>query len=378
MEIENNFRPIIIFTPSLLAGAEKVVITGTNALSELGLDPHLIVIKESRAPHFADHFIKEFSSNVKMTVIESKKAFDFKLPKKIDALLKKETKNVLIHTHGFKALIVCQLLTSKCLRLHTHHGNTSHTLKMRIYEWMADFSMKRCHRVIAVSDEMKEKLLKELAPYQLISTVSNMLSFNNADQIRSYRKSRLLNKKIHLIYVGRLSPEKGLLPFLENFLSFEYKDQFTLSILGDGPQKEEAQLFVKNNQLDDCIHFLGHVPHPSDYLKNADALILPSFTEGLPMTLIESLASGIPVIANDVGAIKELIISHKNGLIVPNNQRAHWHHALSCIKNEIEVWQNYSSDNAAEIEEKYSAKKWGEKTCEVYKQVISLNANAFD
>ncbi|MBP9680338.1 MAG: glycosyltransferase [Bacteriovorax sp.] len=379
MHNKANYQPIIIFAPGVLAGAEKVVITGTHALFDLGLNPHVIVIKESRAPQFAEKFIMEFSPKIQITVLESTKALDFELPKKINRLLKDLIqKDFIIHTHGLKALIVCQLIKPKFHHIHTHHGNTSHTFKMRLYEWMADLSMKRCQHIIAVSEEMRGLLLKKLAPYKKISVVTNMLSFKNAKSIRDQRELRSKNNQIHLIFIGRLSPEKGLIPFLENFNSFEFKDQFILSVLGDGVEKNQAMAFVKEFQLESKVTFYGHVHNPSHYISLADALILPSFKEGLPMTLIEALASGLPVLANDVGAIKDLVTSHRNGLIVSHNGRECWHQALICLKNEIGLWQKYTMEHASDIEEKYSAKNWALKTKKIYDQLILSNANESD
>jgi glycosyltransferase involved in cell wall biosynthesis len=370
METNYDFRPIIVFAPSVLAGAEKVVITGTHSLFDLGLDPHLIIIKEMRAPHFAEHFANEFSTQIKITVVESSKAFDFSLALKINDIIKKEKKKTIVHTHGLKALVICQFVFSSAFHIHTHHGNTSHNFKMRIYEWMADVAMKRCDQIIAVSEEMKLRLLKTLTPYKNISVVPNMLSFKNADQIRAFRKTRSRNDKIHLIFIGRISPEKGLIPFLNNFIQFEPKKDFSISILGDGPEKELALSLVSEHHLESKIHFYGFVPNPSDYLQDADVLVLPSLTEGLPMTLIESLASGVPVVANDVGAIRFLLLHNQNGLLVADNQFEHWNKAFKEILANREKWQKYSLEEAEKVEEKYSAKRWGLKTKEIYEQLI--------
>lgn len=368
MESKSNgsFTPAIVFAPNVLAGAERVVITGTIALFDLGYNPHLIVIKETRAPHYADNFVKEFPKDLKITIVHSVKALDFNLSARIEKSL---TLNSIIHTHGFKALVTCKLLKKKFKHVHTHHGNTSHTFKVRIYEWMADLAMKRCDHVIAVSEVMKTKLLQVLAPYKKITAIPNMLSFKNAEAIRNIRRSRSVNNKINLIFIGRLGPEKGLMSLLSNLNSSALKENFTLTVLGDGDENLPAREFVKTHSMEKIVNFHGFVPNPSDFLKTADVLVLPSFAEGLPMTLIEALASGVPVIANDVGAIKSLLNHQKNGFLTRNNDFSEWEMAFQEVLRHLKKWQDYALEKGLDIEVSHSSKTWAEKTLEIYKQL---------
>jgi glycosyltransferase involved in cell wall biosynthesis len=368
-----NYRPIIVFAPNVLAGAEKVVITGTIALFELGLDPHLIIIKETRAPQHALEFIKAFPKEIKISIVESHSALDLKLVSKIWEFIKDEKKNIIVHTHGFKALVATKLIRKSFKHVHTHHGNTSHTFKVRVYEWLADMAMKRCDQVIAVSNEMQIMLLKTLSPYKKISVVINMLSFKNAPAIREAREQRKKSGKINLIFIGRLSSEKGLLPFLNNFSNYDQKEIFQVTILGDGQERITAEQLVQEKNLSSQVSFHGFVSNPSDYLKSADLLILPSLTEGLPMTLIESLASGVPVIGNDVGAIKSLLQHQKNGFLTASNDFPQWETAFNSALKELDQWQDYAMKEAPFLEETYSANHWALKTSGIYEKVISSN-----
>jgi glycosyltransferase involved in cell wall biosynthesis len=365
-----KIRPVIVFAPNVLAGAEKVVITGTKALFELGLNPHLIVIQETRAPIHAENFIKEFPTDLKISVVQSRKALDFNLSREIEKCLEKclkDEKNIVLHTHGFKALVTCRLIKGHVPQVHTHHGNTSHTFKVRVYEWLADLAMKRCEQVIAVSEEMKLLLLKNLSPYKKIVTVPNMLSFKNAEAIRNIRRSRVEKPLIQLIYIGRLGPEKGLVPFLHNLSKSDLNSKFSLTVLGDGPEMETAKKIASDQKLN--VSFHGFVSNASDYLKTADVLILPSFTEGLPMTLIEALSSGVPVIANDVGAIKSLLRHQQNGYLTKSNDFSEWENAFNSAVANLKTWQSYTMDNAQAIEELHSSKRWAELTQLIYESV---------
>ena len=369
METNKVVTPVIVFAPNVLAGAERVVITGTIALHELGAQPHLIVIQETRAPHYAENFIKEFPKELKISVVKSVKALDFKLSAQIENALKQDS-NVFIHTHGFKALVACGLIRNKKYKhVHTHHGNTSHTFKVRVYEWMANLAMKRCDHVIAVSEAMKSKLLHTLTPYKNITAIPNMLSFKNAEAIRNIRRSKQTSEVLQLIFIGRLSPEKGLMSLLSNINKSSIKEAIHLTILGDGDENLEARNFVGAMKLNSSVTFKGFVNNPSDYLKTADALVLPSFTEGLPMTLIEALASGVPVIANDVGAISSLLVHLKNGYLTKSNDFSEWEAAFIALKNQVASWQAYALDKGSTIEAVHNRKTWAERTLKLYLEI---------
>ena len=185
----NTKQIIFIFAPGVLAGAERVVLTGVNALWKLGVKVEIIVIKETRLPHLAHDFIALINPEISIHVVECKKAFDISLRSQILKIITQASKETILHTHGFKALFYSFLLVTKHKIVHTHHGNTSHTLSVRIYESISYQLMKRCSALIAVSDKMKSELLIDLFPYKKIFIIENMLSLNNAQDIYQQRKN---------------------------------------------------------------------------------------------------------------------------------------------------------------------------------------------
>lgn len=370
-----NYRPVIIMAPGILAGAEKVVLSGLNALDKAGATPHIIIIKETRVPHFAENFRKLIPPNIKVMEVLSKRALDISLPAQIKKILKSEVQlkddMIVFHTHGFKALIACSLMRGDIKHIHTHHGNTSHTLKVKIYEKIAMLIMKRCHHIIAVSEKMKNDLLVELSPFKKISVVSNMLSFNKNENIpkRRSQSQAHTNELIHLLYAGRLSPEKGILNFLKFFNNMNIRYYFKLTIIGDGFQRAEIEQFIHTHNLSSQVELKGMLPDPQESFLNADLLIMPSLREGLPMTLIEALASGLPVIANNVGAISTLIKPGLNGYLCETTQLS-WSKGLSLALSDLHEWKKYTLSEAQNITERFSQSKWALETKLIYNSVL--------
>ncbi|MCS6862491.1 MAG: glycosyltransferase family 4 protein [Abditibacteriales bacterium] len=123
-----------------------------------------------------------------------------------------------------------------------------------------------------------------------------------------------------LLYVGRLSPEKGaqvLIDALPQML--QRLPRLRLRLIGGGSQQPSLRDTVNQNGLKEHVEFVGAVPHhelPRHYAE-ADALVIPSLSEGLPKVLPEALACGLPIIGTQVGGIPEVVQNGYNGLLVP-------------------------------------------------------------
>lgn len=127
------------------------------------------------------------------------------------------------------------------------------------------------------------------------------------------------NSGVRLITVGRLSPEKGQICLLDAFARACGENEATLTIVGHGPLAAELQARAEQLGIADRVRFTGRLGTTETMAEIAahDALVLPSFMEGLPVVLIEALALGRPVIASQVAGIPEAVVHGHNGLLVP-------------------------------------------------------------
>lgn len=131
----------------------------------------------------------------------------------------------------------------------------------------------------------------------------NIIKAGNSIVCEAYKERSLKDiEPIKLIYAGRLSVVKNLGPMLEAVKS--YKRDVSLLILGDG--EEYVSLKKLGNEK---IHFMGAVSpeEVKDHMKSANILIMNSTFEGIPMTILEAMSVGLPVITTDVGGIKEVL-----------------------------------------------------------------------
>lgn len=381
-----NKTIITMIAPNVLAGAERVVIGGLSAFLQ---DPEsecynlkLIVIKESRFPERAIQFIQEIKKvdtkrRIQIIEITTKKAWDLNFFFSIKRALCGNHEQTLIHTHGYKALIYSYFATLiSCSKtppiVHTHHGNTGHTKLVRIYESIALFCMRRIKKVIAVSEVMKKELQSR---YKLknVELVINMLSFNNLLELKQKRIQYRQQSNSHLLrlaFIGRLSPEKGPYQLLKFFSTYVNRDRFLLTFIGDGPERIKMDGLLKEKPLNN-VKFTGFINSVAPELITQDVLVMPSFTEGLPMTLIETAALGLPVIATDVGAVSSIVKDNENGLLLQLNDENSWHKALDEIFERFQSFSEKSNEKSSVIENLYSKKNWSKTTLEIYKQYFT-------
>jgi len=129
-----------------------------------------------------------------------------------------------------------------------------------------------------------------------------------------------VSKPFHVLAIARLTPRKGLRSLLEAmvFLKVREKRLFLLDIVGDGNERVSLELFVKENNLSDCVRFVGRVPHAEvvPLYHRAEVYVLPSLNEGMSNNVLESLASGLPIITTDTGGTRELVEDGVNGCII--------------------------------------------------------------
>lgn len=124
----------------------------------------------------------------------------------------------------------------------------------------------------------------------------------------------------HLIFVGRLAGVKGV-PVLLDALSHLVEDfpGLRVTLIGDGPERADLETRAQEMGLGKMVTFAGYMSQDAvaEALAGADALVLPSFAEGVPVTLMEAMASGLPVLATRVGGISELVEDGVSGYLVP-------------------------------------------------------------
>lgn len=187
------------------------------------------------------------------------------------------------------------------------------TVMVKLVKMIYDISFSFADKIIFDSEEViqntsfKEK--SYLAHIRFIGDGFNIkMPFKERDSI--------------IGFVGRFSPEKGIINLI-NAIPAVLNSEPTIKFIfiGDGPLLNEIEILIDKLGIKDNIKIIGWVEHNKlpDYLNKMKLLILPSFTEGFPNVILESMACGTPVLANSVGSIPDVIINGKTGFIMDDN-----------------------------------------------------------
>jgi len=127
----------------------------------------------------------------------------------------------------------------------------------------------------------------------------------------------------NILYVGELIKFKGIHHLISAFKNvIAGYPKASLAIVGEGNYRAELRKMAEQMDILGSIEFTSYLPpgKVKERMLNSDLLVLPSMTEGLPRVIIEAMAVGLPVVATDVGSVKELVIDNQNGyLIKPND-----------------------------------------------------------
>ncbi len=222
----------------------------------------------------------------------------------------------LLHAHDFKTLLVALIagLFARVPVIATYHGETRSTASVRIYELFARLLGNFTRAVAAVSRGL-EQTLSRWVLLSKVSFVPNGLSPARpiSAEERAAARAQLHVHPDQLVFavIGRLSEEKGVAFLLEALRKLKDRAPLLL-VAGDGPLREP----LERSAADLRIQWLGYLPDPRLAFAAADALVIPSLTEGLPLVALEAAMLQRPLIATAVGELPS-VLRDGAGLLVP-------------------------------------------------------------
>ena len=241
-------------------------------------------------------------------------------------IIKKEHINM-IHAHwilpqGFIGAFLKKLFRIPLLV--TIHGSDLFPLKSIFFRKLQNFVVKNSDYITVNSDAVKKELVKRFPSAAFkVGTIPMGVDLNLFRKRKSKKPQKYSKNKI-LLFVGRLSDQKGLQYLIDSMpkLARLYPN-IKLLIIGEGPYEETLRKKVHENRIEANIEFLGSVPNYklSEYHNFADIFILPSLsnktgTEALGLSLLEAMASGCAVIGTKIGGIPFVVKDGSNGLLV--------------------------------------------------------------
>ena len=234
-------------------------------------------------------------------------------------------------------------------------------------------ALQRCDKITCSSKEEISLLENKFEiPRNKISHLVNPLdlsTFQMRDKKNAAEKIGINPDFKYLLYIGRLVKNKGLENLLEVFVKIKNDNQnLKLIIIGDGQLYQYIENFVKYHSLEKDVIIKGRLSHDElCYFYNvSSALINIGMSGGLGNVIVESLASGVPVIASNVGATQEFVNEKsKNGILIDPGNKIQLKEAIQKIIDNENLFRNRNQSFVME----FSYENFGKKISKIYEEI---------
>ncbi len=224
------------------------------------------------------------------------------------------------------------------------------------YRWRLDEKIKRAKFVVAISHFCRSQLMifSDMTYWKKISIV------HCGVDIKKFQRVRDPHTRKNVLFVGRITPVKGVPLLLEAFVAVrERHPDARLTIVGDGAKRADAEQQARALGLGDIVTFAGYKTQAevAELLETSDLLVLPSFAEGVPVVLMEAMASRIPVIASRVAGVQELVRDGETGYTVPPGDVATLSDRISHLLADPDLCRRMGEAGRAVVEAEFNLDK---------------------
>lgn len=305
------------FPPRVLAGTEIATYHIATHLAKIGHEVHVItrldegLSKESFEESFYIHRVRVINRRI----LESASFFINTF------LILKKVKPDLVHAQSILMVLYALLIKILLRKPFVVYGRgTDIYLASGFDRLLYKLTLPRADAVIALTNDMKGAIQRLC--HRDVFVIPNGVDIDRFSRL-SREKARIrlnivANEKI-LLFVGWLRPVKGVRYLIESMsiIKQRYRN-IRLLIVGDGKDRQNLEELAKKLNLARCISFTGQVPNETvaEYMAASDLFILPSLSEGFPVTASEAMASGLPIVATRVRGMPDIVREDENGFLV--------------------------------------------------------------
>ena len=335
-------KKVLLCIPDLgTGGAEKFVVDLAKNLDKSIFDVTVAVTRRK----IASIFEKELAE-YNIPVIDLSGSGYLTMLRKQIAYLRREKPDV-VHTNIGSVLhmMVATKVLGVPIKLLTMHNQPAHSLtgqKLYTLVYRTAFTFFG-YKPVGICDHITKAVCEDFAlPADKVYTVNNgvdITRFHAAEKATE-------NAKIQIISTGGMRPVKNQAALLEAFYDlYQRNSNVHLTILGDGVLRPELEQKVEQLGLRDAVDMPGVKKDVCSYLQKADIYVSSSNSEGLPLSILEAMACGLPVVATAAGGTVDIVKTGINGIVVPLDDRAALAEALENMVNDAELRIKYGAES---------------------------------
>lgn len=292
-----------------------------------------------------------------------------------------------IHTHQSKAGILGRLAARAVPDAYVAHGihivpfDGVSGMKRKSFILAERFAARNTDLYIGVSNAVGQSYIDAgIAEPEQVFCVRSGIGLDRfrtgmwpADWREILGVSNIENRPRVALMMAAFEPRKRHVPFLKALS--EIKDDvpdLRVLLAGQGSEEQRIRAAVEALNLEDRVIFCGHRPDPQTLFAMADVSVLTSQKEGLPRVLIQSLASGVPMVLNDLPGLNEVLQNGRNGLITPANDIAETaRQMVQLLRDDVALRRLRRGAVETDVED-WDLGSFGERTTQLYNPVSQI------
>lgn len=319
------------------------------------------------------------AADVRAETMPKYSGLDASLPVRLAALLGAEKVDV-VHTHNPHAMIygapAASLVRAKSV--HTKHGMNPDAARRL---WLRRTAATLVDAYVAVTPALAKVAVEraECDPTRIhvVPNGIDVTRFAPSPEARARVRQELgIPGDSWLVgTVGRLAPEKDQ-ALLIRAMAPLLDERRQLMLVGDGPERAALEQTCRDSWRAEYCHLIGARADVAPYLAAMDAFVLSSRTEGLPLGLLEAMATGVPVVSTAVGGIPDLIDSGKNGVLVASGDEKALLRELVTLAGQPTAGLRLGQAGRETVLARYSLSQMAERYEELYEQVVTPTRSA--
>jgi glycosyltransferase involved in cell wall biosynthesis len=263
----------------------------------------------------------------------------------------------------FVLLIIAKLFKQKIVA-HIHGSKFEEFINKNSFNrWLSYFMFNQADKVITLNEQWKNIVRKNVKKERVVKLYNPITSQEFCFKNKNH-------SGINVLFLGRLSKRKGtydLLYCIKTLLNFFTEKNVKFFICGDG-DIENVRSYTRKYRLNHVVSVPGWVTGKDklSYLSKADIYVLPSYNEQMPMSILEAMGFGLPVISTFVGGIPEMVDSGENGILIAAGDKKALNEALKDLIEDSQKREKMGKKSLSIIKEKFNAKVVIEQLIKIY------------
>ena len=387
VDLESRINVLFVMIHMNMGGTERLIFNLVRHLDRRIFAPSVAWFVEDRP-------LPEFEAlGVPLFHVPKRDRIDWRAMRHLARIIREHRIDI-VNAHHFMPFVYSYYgarIANRAGLVYTEHSEADVLRVPRKWQVIGRQMLRTSHGAIGISPKVTEVLTQHFAVSpSSVRTIENgidveMFSANPDERARVRKECAFPLRKVVIGLVANFRRNKNHMFLLKAFHEIaRTHDDVTLVFVGQGfagdPENSEPEIseYIAQHQLGDRVWLTGYRPDVQQLLRALDVFCLVSYKEGLPLSLIEAMASGLPVIGTDIDAIRNVVREGVNGLLVQPDDVPQLARALTQLVERADVRQQMGEESQRLARSKYSLTRCIDDTREAFLSISPRRADTLE